>query len=127
MNAYSQDLRERVIAAVEAGQQARAEIAETFEVSESTIDKWMKRWRDTGSVAALPFAGGRQRALKECTNVIRAEVKRQPDVTLDELCERVEAQTGVSASCSMMSRELQLLALPRKKSRSTTALKIRRG
>ena len=127
MNAYSQDLRERVIAAVEAGQRTRPEIAETFEVSESTIDKWVKRWRDTGSVTALPFAGGRQRTLKDCATVIRAEVKRQPDVTLDELCERVETQTGVSASRSMMSRELQVLALPRKKSRSTTARKTRRG
>ncbi len=127
MKAYSQDLRERIIAAVKAGQQSRPEIAETFEVSESTIDKWVKRWRDTGRVAALPFAGGRQRALKDCTAGIRAEVKRQPDVTLDELCERVEAHTGVSASRSMMSRELQGLALPRKKSRSTTVPKTHRG
>ena len=127
MKAYSQDLRERVIAAVDAGQQSQAAIAQTFGISESTLDKWVKRWRDTGSVAALPFAGGRRRTLKGCTTIIRAEVKRQPDVTLDELCERLEAQTGVSASRSMMSRELQALALPRKKSRSTTALKIRRG
>ena len=127
MKAYSQDLRERVITAVGAGQQTRPEIAETFEVSESTIDKWVKRWRDTGSVAALPFAGGRRRTLKGCTTIIRAEVKRQPDVTLDELCERVAARTGVSASRSMMSRELQGLALPRKKSRSTTVPKPRRG
>jgi transposase len=127
MKAYSQDLRERVIAAVEAGQQSRPEIAEIFEVSESTIDKWVKRWRDTGSVAALPFGGGRQRTLKECTSIIRAEVKRQPDVTLDELCERVATQTGVSASRSMMSRELLVLALPRKKSRSTTVPRIPHG
>lgn len=121
MKAYSQDLRERVIGAVEAGQQSRAVIAELFEVSESTIDKWVKRWRDTGRVTALPFAGGRQRALKACAAVIQVEVKRQPDVTLAELCERVAAQTGVSASRSMMSRELQVLALPRKKSRSMIA------
>lgn len=127
MKAYSQDLRERVVGAVEAGQHSRPEIAETFEVSESTIDKWVKRWRDTGSVAALPFAGGRQRTLQGCTTIIRAEVKRQPDVTLDELCERIEAQTGVSASRSMMARELQVLALPRKKSRFTTVPKTRRG
>jgi transposase len=121
MKAYSQDLRERVIAAVDAGQHSQPEIAGIFEISESTIDKWTKRWRDTGSVAALPFAGGRQRALKDCAEVIRAEVKQQPDVTLDELCERVTAQTEVTASRSMMSRELQGLALPRKKRRSMTA------
>jgi transposase len=127
MKAYSQDLRERVIAAIEAGEQSRAEMAATFQVSESTIAKWKKRWQDTGRVAALPFGGGRRRTLKGCTAVIRAEVKQQPDVTLEELCERVEAQTGVSASWSMMSRELQRLALPRKKSRFTTAPRTRRG
>jgi transposase len=115
MKAYSQDLRERVIAAVEAGDQSHAAIAETFGVSESTLDKWLKRWRDTGRVAALPFAGGRRRALQSCATVIRAEVQRQPDVTLEELCERVTNQTEVTASPSMMSRELQILALPRKK------------
>ncbi len=64
----------------------------TYAVSESTIDKWLKRWRDTGSVAALPFAGGRERVLKACTTVIRVEVQQQPDVTLAELCERVAVQ-----------------------------------
>lgn len=115
MKAYSQDLRERVIAAVEAGDQSYPAIAETFGVSESTLDKWLKRWRETGSVAASPFAGGRRRTLQTCVKVIRAEVHRQPDVTLEELCERVADQTAVTASPSMMSRELQLLALPRKK------------
>ena len=115
MKAYSQDLRERVIAAVAAGQQSQAAIAKTFGISESTLDKWVKRWRNTGSVAALPFAGGRQRALKDCAALIRAEVKQQPDVTLEELCERVATQAEVTASPSMMSRELQVLALPRKK------------
>jgi transposase len=115
MKAYSQDLRDRVIAAVEVGQHSHPEIAATFAISESTLDKWLKRWRDTGSVAALPFAGGRERVLKACTAVIRAEVQQQPDVTLAELCERVATQTEVTASRSMMARELQLLALPRKK------------
>lgn len=115
MKAYSQDLRERVIAAVEAGDQSQAAIAETFGVSESTLDKWLSRWRTTGSAAALPFAGGRRRALQSCAMIIRAEVQQQPDVTLEELCERIADQTEVTASSSMMSRELQILALPRKK------------
>jgi transposase len=114
MKAYSQDLRERVIAAVEMGAQSRPELAETFKVSESTIDKWTKRWRDTGS-AAVPFAGDRRRTLQACAVNIRAEVRQQTDVTPDELCERIEAQTGMIASSSMMARELQILALPRKK------------
>ena len=116
MKPYSQDLRERVIAAVQAKRRpSLAEIARTFGVSESTVDKWVKRWRDTRSVAARPFAGGRRRALRDCTASLRAEVKQQPDATLAELCERVAQRAGVVANPSMMCRELQRLGLPRKK------------
>lgn len=124
---YSQDLRERVIAAVRAKQQTQAQIAQTFGVSESTVDKWAKRWRDTGRVSALPWAGGPKRSLAGCAAVIRSEVKRQPDATLDELCERVAGATGIRTNPSMMCRELQRLDLPRKKRRSTTASGTRRG
>jgi transposase len=47
---------------------------------------------------------------------LRTEIKQQPDVTLAELCERVTARQGVSASLSMMGRTVQRLNLPRKKS-----------
>ncbi len=109
-----------MIAAVRAGQWSLAEIARTFGVSASTVDKWNQRGRERGSVAALPFAGGRRRALRDCPALIRHEVQKQPDVTLAELCGRVSAATGVQASPSMMCRELQQLHLPRKKSRFTT-------
>jgi len=125
--AYSQDLRERVIATVRAGQQSLSKIARTFGVSESTVDKWAKRWRDMGRVSALPWAGGCKRSLRDCAAVIRAEVRKQPDVTLEELCERVQAATGAKSNRSMMSRELQRLNLPRKKRASTTASAIRRA
>ena len=59
MRAYSQDLRERIIAALEANEQSQPEIAERFGVSVSTVEKLWKRWRSTGQCAALPHAGGR--------------------------------------------------------------------
>ncbi len=124
--AYSQDLRERVIAAVRAKEQSLDQIAETFGVSASTVDNWVRRWRKTGKVAALPWAGGVKRKLRDCAKVLRAEVRQQPDVTLEELSQRVEAATQVKASPSMLSRELTRLGLPRKKRRSTTASATRR-
>jgi transposase len=113
--AYSNDLRKRVIAAVEAGGQTLSQVAKTFQVSESTVDKWMQRRRESGSTQARPWAGGKRRALAGCEACIRAAVRRQPDITLQELCEHVAAETGVVANSSMMSRELALLKLPRKK------------
>ena len=126
MKAYSQDLRERVITAVKQGVQSQSEIAETFGVSQSTVETWWRRWRTTRSVAALPHGGGNPRALQECSAAIRAAVKQQPDITLAELCEQVAEQQDAPASPSMMCRELQRLELPRKKSRSTTVSEIRR-
>jgi transposase len=120
MNPYSQDLRERIIAALEAGQDAQSEIAENFGVSLSFAEKLWQRWRQTGSCAALAKAGGKRRALRDDEALIRAEVAKQPDVSLTELCQRVAQVGGAQASPSMMCRELQRLNLPRKKSRFTT-------
>ena len=125
MNPYSQDLRERAIAALEAGK-TQAEVAAQFQIHKSTLEKWWYRWRDTGSCAALPPASGPKRTLQAAEKLIREEVKKQPDLTLEELCERVQEAKGWVASPSMMCRELQILNLPRKKSRSTTANARRR-
>lgn len=121
MKPYSQDLRERVMAAVKADQQSLNEIAQLFGISASTLDKWCQRQRGTGSVVARPFAGGRRRALRECSTTIRAAVKKQADASLAELCERVQVAHGIHASPSMMCRELRRLKLPLKKSRFMTA------
>jgi transposase len=125
MKAYSQDLRERAIAALEAGK-PQAEVAAQFSIHKSTLEKWWYRWRDTGSCAVLAGTPGRKRKLATGDGFLRAEIKKRPDATLDELCERVTAAKGLQASPSMMCRELQILNLPRKKSRSTIA-NARRG
>jgi transposase len=118
--AYSQDLRERVIAAVRAKQGSLEQIAQTFGVSPATVDNWVRRWRKTGQMVALPWAGGIKRSLRDCGAAIRKEIRKQPDATLEELCARVQAATGVRSNPSMMCRELQRLDLPRKKRSSTT-------
>lgn len=120
MKPYSQDLRERAIAALEAGK-TQAEVAAQFGLHKSTLEKWWYRWRDTGSCAALPPAPGPQRTLQAAESFLRAEVKKRPEATLDELCERVQEAKGLVASSSMMCRELKILKLPLKKSRSMTA------
>ena len=120
MKPYSLDLREKIVRALEAQDETQEEIAERFSVSPSFVVKLWRRWRSTGSAAALPHAGGRRRSLQPSEAVIRHALKRQPDLTLAELCERVDASGGDSVSTKTMCLELQRLDLPRKKSRSTT-------
>lgn len=125
--AYSQDLRERVIAAVESGMYTQPEVAEMFGVHLSTVEKWWHRQRLTGTCEAYPRGRGEQRVLQAVDDWIGATVAEQPDVTLVELCDRLAQEKGLRASPSMMCRELQILALPRKKSRCTTANETHRA
>src|SRR3954453_15212981 len=88
--AYSGDLRERVIEAVETGG-SRREAAERFEVSVSSAIKWLQRWRESRS-ATPKLRGGSISPLEEFATGILALVSEQPDLTLVEtvavLCKR---------------------------------------
>ena len=121
MWAYSQDLRERAVASVERGECTVPEAAERYEISTAALERWLRQKRLTGSCAALAHAGGTPRKLAPADDTIRARVQRQPDVTLDELCDQVEREHGITSSPSMMCREVAHLDLRRKKSRSTPA------
>ena len=80
---YSDDLRERVIEAVEAGA-SRREAAESFDLSPSSAVKWLQRWRDTGSAKAKPSRGSTS-PLEKHAKWLLAMVAEQPDLTLDEI------------------------------------------
>ena len=80
--AYSGDLRERVIEAVEAGA-SRREAADRFEVSVASAVKWLQRWREKRSAAPKP-RGGSISPLEEFEAEILALIAEQPDLTLME-------------------------------------------
>ena len=119
MKPYSQDLRDRIIQALEAGTETQRAIAERFCVSGSFVEKLWQRWRQSGSRAAKPHAGGRQGALQDHLELLRTEVAKQPDATLAELRDRIVAAQGPRVSPATVCRPLQRLRLPLKKSRST--------
>ena len=91
-----------------------------FGVSPATVEIWWRRWRETRSVAPFAHGGGNPHVLAGCQDLLRAALKKQPDATLDELCTRVREVKGLTASHSMMCRELQRRKLPPKKRWRTT-------
>lgn len=127
MKTYSQDLREKVAAAVAQDKQSNRQIAELMGISESTIEKWMRRERETGSVAAFAHAGGVARVLAPHGDFLRRAVKAQPDISLEELCVLTQAELKLRVNASMVSRELSGLGLGRKKRASTTVSGKRHG
>lgn len=128
MEAYSIDLRERVVAACDEGTQTRVEIAERLGVSTSFIRKLLRRRRSSGTIAPKPHAGGGKPSLTEHDlQQVRRLVTQRPDATLTELCQRLRDAGGSSVRIWTMCRALQGLELPRKKSRCMPASGIRRG
>lgn len=123
MHAFSLDLRERVVWAVDRGEWTQQQIAERFGVSTAWIKKLLKRRRETGSIAPRPHGGGRQpkyqgRVLKR----LEEELRKQPDATLEELRDR----TRRDASLMAVFRALKRLGSRRKKSRSAPPSRIAR-
>jgi transposase len=87
------DLRIRVVRAVDGGMSAR-QAARAFAVAASTAIKWVQRWRTSGSVAARPRGGGRQRVLDAQEAWLLAPAAAEPDLTLAEIRARL-AERGV--------------------------------
>ena len=79
--AYSLDLRERVVAAVAAGESCRA-VAKTFKVSVASVVRWSQRFRATGSAAAKPMGRQQPRSLAPHRAWLLARLEGSPDLTL---------------------------------------------
>jgi transposase len=129
MEAYSLDLRERVVAACEEAESTRSEIAEEFGVSVSFVTKLLRKLRQTGSAAARPHRGGPPPALDGgALSQLADLVVRQPDATLAELRRRLTRRKGgVRVSRPTLCRALAKLGLRRKKSRCMLWSVARRG
>ena len=85
---YSTDLRDRVVALVEAGE-SRREAARHFDLAASTTIRWIDRWETTGSVAAKPGTGHCRSPLESQEQWLLDLVTAEPDLTLDEIGARL--------------------------------------
>jgi transposase len=113
---FSQDLRTRIVAAVEAGA-SRNKVAKQFAVSVSCVVKLMQRFHRIGTVQPAP-RGKKPYALAEHEATVRELVAERPDLTIDELHQAL-GERGIQVSRSSVNRFLQKCSLTFKKSRST--------
>lgn len=102
--------RKKIVAAVDRGLSV-ADVAGRFEISETTVRKFLKL-RESGSLKPKPPSGGPPPSLDDDDRErLRAAVDEQPDATLAELKERCRLDVSESTVC----RELQKLDRPRKR------------
>jgi putative transposase len=112
----SQDLRRRIVRAVEAGRSAR-QAAERFEVSPSAAIKLMRRVRETGSPAPGQIGGHRRPMLEPHADLIRALVAGRPRITLAELQVALRERGIQVKALSTIALMLRRLGLSHKKTR----------
>ena len=92
----SNDLRERVVAAVQGGESCRS-VATRFGVAVSSVVKWSQRYRATGSVAPGKVGGHRKPVLDPHRDFIIARIGQTSHLTLHKLKDELAAR-GVAVS-----------------------------
>ena len=114
----SEDLRVRVIQAVNGGMSRRA-AAERFGVSPSSAVRFVREWRESGSMRAKP-QGGDQRShrIEKHRDLILSAIEAKPDLTLEEIAEMLQSAVGASFAPSSIWRFLDRHAVTFKKNRA---------
>ena len=116
MRAYSLDLRQKVVAAVERGDSTIEEVASSFGVGQTFVKKMLRQHRETGDLSPRPHGGGQTARLSgNHLKALRAEVARHPDKTAAALRDHLEERAGVMVSRPTVTRALSSLGLSRKK------------
>lgn len=114
MKAYSEDLRRKIVDAIERGM-PKAQAARTFEVGISTVKRYATKARRGESLQPGKAPGKLPKMDQRVSKLLEEDLKERPFATLQERCEYVEAMSGVSVSRSTMCRAIARIGPTRKK------------
>ncbi len=114
MRAYSQDLRDRVLRALERDERP-TDIAVRFEVSRGWVHQIRKQLQSEGRRTSLPVGGHRVSVLAPLEPVLRTWIVEKPDVTLAEMCERLAEEHGIAIKAPALWHQLNKWGLSYKK------------
>ncbi len=124
MHSYSQDLRDRVLWALERGERPTA-IARRLEVGRVWVYRVQERKQNSGLRTSLPIGGHRRSRIAGLEPELRAWIKAEPGLSLQQLCERL-AKEGVTVKPGALWHQLNKWNLTFKKKPCTPASKSAR-
>ncbi len=112
MKPYSQDFRQKIIDAYNNQEGSQREIAQRFCVSLSFIQNLLKRYRNSGTLDPRPHGGGQSPKLNQDQMKVLAQLLQEnPNLTLAQLCHKLELMIGVRISRATMGRIIKKLNL----------------
>jgi len=106
MKAYSEDLRKKILQAVDRGM-PKSEAARTFGVSRSSVKRYAAARREGRSLTPKKHPGSKPKLDEKARKLLEADVQQRPAITLKERCRFLEEMVDVSVSESTLSRLLR--------------------
>jgi transposase len=116
MDAYSLDLRKKIVEAKERGMPT-SEVARAFGVGVSTVKRYAATARQGRPLAPKKHPGSKPKIDEGARRLLEADLQERPAATLPERREFLRRTCGVSVSDSTVSRMLKRLGWTRKKDR----------
>lgn len=116
MKAYTYDLRQKIVDAVDNKLGTNKEIAKMFGVHESYLYKLLRQRHETGDLSPLPHGGGATRKLDDVgLGVLKKLIQAQPDAILEELQQRLKQKAKCDVSITTVWRGVEKLKMTVKK------------
>ena len=106
MKAYSEDLRAKILQAVDRGM-PKSEAARSFGVSRSSVKRYAAARREGKSLAPKKHPGSKPKLDERASKLLEAHVEERPAITLKDRCRFLKEMVGVSVSESTLSRLLR--------------------
>jgi transposase len=114
MNAYSEDLREKIVGALGRGM-SKSEAARTFSVSLSSVKRYAKLAKEGRSLAPKKRPGSKPKLDERARKLLEEDLKERPFITLQERCEYLLSVASVEVSRSTLCRAIKRTNATRKK------------
>ena len=114
MNAYSEDLREKIVEALERGM-GKSQAARNFSVSLSSVKRYAKLAQEGRSLAPKKRPGSKPKLDERSRKLLQADLEEHPFLTLRQRCEYLRAVASVEVSRSTVCRAIKRMDSTRKK------------
>jgi transposase len=114
MNAYSEDLREKIIEALRRGM-GNSEAARTFSVSLSSVKRYVKKAEEGRSLTPKKRPGSKPKLDERASKLLEEDIKERPFITLQQRCEYLRTIASLEVSRSIVCRAIKRMNSTRKK------------
>ena len=113
MRAYSEDLRKKIVSAIERGM-SKAQAARTFDVSLSSVKRYARTVRQGGSLTPKKSPGRPRKADEKAQLLLEKDVKERPAATIGQRRRFLEHITSTSLSDSTVRRLMKRMGFTQK-------------